>query len=135
MDIINKAKENDYWQLAMHCAAVAVGTGCRGGEIRNLQLKDIQLDESKIVVRREIAKNRTQREPRLMALADWGLRNLLLRAQALGATEPEHFLLPLSFRTLIASATGSSLDLSARLRFVARAASAQEPHNSLQGQV
>ena len=98
MDIINKAKGNDYWQVAMYCAAVAVGTGCRGGEIRNLQLKDIQLDEAKIVVRREIAKNRTQREPRLMALADWGLQNLLLRAQALGATEPEHYLLPLNLR-------------------------------------
>jgi integrase len=98
MDIINKAKGNDYWQVAMYCAAVAVGTGCRGGEIRNLRLKDIQLDEGKIVVRREIAKNRIQREPRLMALADWGLRNLLLRAQALGATEPEHYLLPLNLR-------------------------------------
>jgi hypothetical protein len=28
MDIINKAKGNDYWQLAMYCAALAVGTGC-----------------------------------------------------------------------------------------------------------
>jgi len=28
MDIINKAKGNEYWQLAMYCAAVAVGTGC-----------------------------------------------------------------------------------------------------------
>jgi integrase len=98
MDIVNKAKGNDYWHVAMYCAAVAVGTGCRGGEIRNLQLKDVQLDEGKIVVRREIAKNRTQREPRLMALADWGLQNLLLRAQALGATEPEHYLLPLNLR-------------------------------------
>ncbi len=98
MNIINKAKGNEYWQLAMYCAAVAVGTGCRGGEIRNLQLKDIRLDEGKIVVRREIAKNRTQREPRLMALADWGLRNLLLRAKVLGATEPEHYLLPLNLR-------------------------------------
>jgi integrase len=98
MDIINKPKGNEYWQLAMYCAAVAVGTGCRGGEIRNLQLKDIRLDEGKIVVRREIAKNRTQREPRLMALADWGLRNLLLRAEVLGATEPEHYLLPLDLR-------------------------------------
>jgi integrase len=98
MDIIQKAKENDYWRLAMYCAAVGVGTGCRGGEIRKLQLKDIHLEQGKIVVRREIAKNRRQREPRLMALADWGLRNLLSRAQALGATEPEHYLLPLNLR-------------------------------------
>jgi hypothetical protein len=98
MNIINKAKGNDYWLLAMYCATVALGTGCRGGEIRHLRLKDVQLDEGKIVVRGEIAKNRTQREPRLMALADWGLRNLLLRAQALGATAPEHYLLPLDLR-------------------------------------
>lgn len=98
MDIITKAKENEHWYVAMNCAAVAVGTGCRGGEIRNLQRKDIDLEEGKITIRREIAKNRTQREPRLMALADWGLRNLLSRAQAIGATEPDHYLLPLSLK-------------------------------------
>jgi integrase len=31
-----------------------------------------------------------------MALAEWGLRQLLERARALGAVEPEHYLLPLS---------------------------------------
>ena len=30
-----------------------------------------------------------------MALAEWGLRHLLERAHALGATEPQHYLLPL----------------------------------------
>lgn len=44
---------------------------------------------------REIAKNHTQREPRLMALAVWGHENLLARAHALGAIEPRHYLLPL----------------------------------------
>jgi integrase len=94
--IINAAMKNDYWQLAMWCAAVAVGTGCRSGEIRKLQLKDICLSEGKIRVVREIAKSRKERQPRLMALAEWGLRQLLLRAHALGATKPEHFLLPLN---------------------------------------
>ncbi len=94
--MITTALANDYWQLAMYCAAVAIGTGCRGGEIRNLQLKDINLEEGKVRIVREIAKNRKEREPRLMGLAEWGLRNLLLRAQALGATEPQHYLLPLN---------------------------------------
>jgi integrase len=93
--LITTALANEYWQLAMYCAAVAIGTGCRGGEIRNLQLKDINLEEGKVRIVREIAKNRKEREPRLMALAEWGLRNLLIRAHALGATEPQHYLLPL----------------------------------------
>jgi len=94
--IINTAMRNDYWQVAMWCAAVAVGTGCRSGEIRKLQLKDVCLLEGKIRIVREIAKSRKERQPRLMALAEWGLRQLLVRAQALGATEPEHYLLPLN---------------------------------------
>jgi integrase len=94
--MIRTAMANEYWQIALYCAAVAAGTGCRGGEIRQLQLRDIDLEGGKIRIVREIAKNRTQREPRLMALGAWGLRNLLARAQALGATEPHHYLLPLS---------------------------------------
>jgi integrase len=94
--IINTAMTNDYWQVVMWCCAVAAGTGCRGGEIRKLQLKDICLSEGKIRVIREIAKSRKERQPRLMALAEWGLRQLLLRAQVLGATKPDHYLLPLN---------------------------------------
>jgi len=95
MKIIEAARANEYWQVAMWCAAVAIGTGCRGGEIRRLQLADIDLENGKLVIRREIAKNRKRREPRLMALAQWGLRHLLERAHVLGASEPQHYLLPL----------------------------------------
>src|SRR5499427_5890362 len=40
MNMIRTAMGNDFWQVAMYCGAFAAGTGCRGGEIRNLQLKD-----------------------------------------------------------------------------------------------
>jgi integrase len=96
MNIIAAAKTNPYWELAMYAAAVAIGTGCRSCEIKNLRLQDIHLEAGKIVVRAEIAKNRREREPRLMALAQWGLRYLLNRATALGAGKPEHYLLPLN---------------------------------------
>ena len=94
--IIQTAEQNEYWQVAMWCGAVGAGTGCRKGEIRKLQLKDICLSEGKIRIVREVAKTRKQREPRLMAIAEWGLQQLLLRAQTLGATAPEHYLLPLN---------------------------------------
>lgn len=97
-NIITTAMGNEYWQLAMYCAAVAAGTGCRAGEIRNLKLEDIDLVNGTIRIAREIAKNRKERHPRLMALAEWGVRHLLFRAQLLGATAPNHYLLPLSLR-------------------------------------
>lgn len=109
MQIITTAKSNEYWQLAMYCAAVAVGTGCRSCEIRNLRLQDINLEKGRIVIRSEVAKNRRHREPRLMALAEWGMRELLLRAQALGATEPQHYLLPLNVRKSRKLAKGGNL--------------------------
>jgi len=79
MKMITTAMGNDFWQLAMYCGAFATGSGCRGGEIRNLQLKDVCLSEGKVRVVREIAKNRKEREPRLMALAEWGLLPLNIR--------------------------------------------------------
>jgi integrase len=48
--IINTAKDNEYWEVAMWCGAVGAGTGCRSGEVRKLQLKDICLLEGKIRV-------------------------------------------------------------------------------------
>jgi len=49
MDIIAAAKTNPYWGLAMYAAAVAIGTGCRSCEIKNLQLQDIHLKAGKVV--------------------------------------------------------------------------------------
>lgn len=92
--IITTASANDYWQVAMWCAALAAGSGCRGGEIRKLRLEDIDASGGSVRIVREIAKNRKERVPRLMALAEWGLRHLLERASALGAVEPQHYLLP-----------------------------------------
>ena len=87
MNIIATAQTNEYWELAMYCAAVAAGTGCRSWEIKNLRLGDIRLAAGTILIREEIAKNRQEREPHLMALAEWGLRELLFRAGQLGASE------------------------------------------------
>ena len=94
--MITAAMNNEYWQVAMWCLAVAAGSGCRGGEIRKLRLGDIEMSEGTVRIRREIAKGRKERRPQMMALAEWGLRQLLARAQALGASKPEHYLLPLN---------------------------------------
>jgi integrase len=126
--IINTALGNDYWHVAMCCAAIAAGSGCRGGEIRKLRLADIFLDEGRVRIVREIAKNRKEREPRLMALAEWGFEQLLLRAQALGATEPHHYLLPLEV-----SKSRHAAKKAASERDAAEALSLQVPKSRLAG--
>ncbi len=92
--IVKTANSNERWRVALWCATVAAGTGCRACEIRHLRLKDVQLEDRRLFISREIAKNSSGREPRLMALAEWGLKQLLSRATFLGATEPHHYLLP-----------------------------------------
>src|SRR5438132_7526975 len=94
--IITEAMANEYWQLAVYCAAVVAGTGCRGGEIRIFSLGTLIWTEA-----RSASSARLQRTARSASLGSWhlrigGMRQLLLRAQALGATEPQHYLLPLS---------------------------------------
>ena len=96
--IIETAKKNENWEVAMYCAAAAAGSGCRGGEIRTLRLKDLRLTDGRVKIRGEVAKNRVGREPILLALAEWGLRGLQARAHRLGAVQPDHFLLPFNVR-------------------------------------
>ncbi len=96
--MIYTAMANPEWRLAMWCGAVAAGSGCRGGEIRNLRLENVSMSEGVIHIEREISKNRVARDCRLTALGEWGLRHLIERATALGATDPKHYLLPLSIK-------------------------------------
>jgi len=71
--IIETAKNNETWEVAMYCAAAAAGSGCRGGEIRTLRLRDLRLTDGRVKIRAEVAKNRIGREPILLSLAEWGL--------------------------------------------------------------
>ena len=107
--MITATMNNAYWQVAMWCLAVAAGSGCRGGEIRKLRLGDIEMSEGTVRIRREIAKGRKERRPQMMALAEWGLRQLLARAQALGASKPEHYLLPLNVAMSRGQAQGTDV--------------------------
>ena len=86
------------WEEVSHVAMLAANTGMRGGEIKRLRLRDIHLDKQRIAVRRESTK--TDAGGRLIPLnaaalfaAEW----LFERAKALGASLPEHFLLPANY--------------------------------------
>ena len=79
---------------AAHCAAVlAVSTTCRGVEIKNLRWQDVDLFGRVATIRR----SKTAAGHRTIPLngdAMAALSRLLERAQALGSSEPEHYVFP-----------------------------------------
>jgi integrase len=94
--LIETAKTNDRWFVALCATVLAYATGCRSGEIKKLRLGDLDLrtDGPCIRLRAEDTKARRSREPALNDLGLWAVNHLLTRAQLLGAVGPDHFLLP-----------------------------------------
>jgi integrase len=94
--LIETAKTNDHWFVALCATVLAYATGCRSGEIKKLQLGDLVLDGSRpfIRLRAENTKARRSRDPALNDLGLWAVKHLVARARLLGASEPGHYLLP-----------------------------------------
>ncbi len=91
------AQHSDLTAVAPYVAVLAVRTGMRMKEIKHLRLNVIHLtgDKKYILVRRSTTKTDAgQRHVALDKVVCWALRRLIARACSLGATEPEHFLLP-----------------------------------------
>lgn len=94
--LIETAKTNDHWFVALCATVLAYATGCRSGEIKKLQLGDLALDGGQpyIRLRAENTKGRRSRDPALNDLGLWAVNHLVARAQLMGASEPRHHLLP-----------------------------------------
>jgi integrase len=94
--LVETAKTNDRWFVALCATVLAYATGCRSGEIKKLRLGDLVLNADRpfIRLRAEDTKSRRGREPALNDLGLWAVNHLLTRAELLGATDRDHFLLP-----------------------------------------
>jgi len=94
--LIETAMTNDGWFVALCATVLAYATGCRSGEIKKLQLRDLMLDGERPYIRLRAAttKSRRDREPALNELGLWSAKQLLTRARLLGASQPDHHLLP-----------------------------------------
>ena len=94
--LVETAQSNDRWFVALCATVLAYATGCRSREIKTLQLRDLLLEDSVplIRLRGQVTKGRREREPALNDLGVWAAKQLLERARLLGASEPEHYLLP-----------------------------------------
>jgi integrase len=88
--LIETAKTNDRWFVALCATVLAYATGCRSGEIKQLRLGDLDLGAGGpyIRLRAENTKARRHREPALNDLGIWAVNQLLDRARLLGAADP-----------------------------------------------
>ena len=91
--LLETARSNPDWSVAYHATVIENETGLRGVELRNLQLSQIDLMGGEI----HIQKSKTHGGIRSIPLSPdalESLKNLLARAEALGAYRLDHFLLP-----------------------------------------
>lgn len=89
------ASRNPAWEVAYRCEVLAANTGMRGGEIKRLQLSDVDLEQRRLRIRRQGTKTDAgARLVELNAAALESITRLYERARLLGASEPDHYLLP-----------------------------------------
>jgi len=88
------ASSNPRWRVAYLAAKLTAHTTAGPSEIKHLRLRDVDLERREITVR-EGTKNKYR--VRLVPLNDdayWAASQLLERAKAKGASDPDHYLLP-----------------------------------------
>jgi len=91
--LLDAARSREEWFVAFHATVLENEAGMRGVEIRNLQLKRIDLKGCAI----RLLKSKTKGGVRNIALTPDAIASvnaLLQRASTLGAFQPEHYLLP-----------------------------------------
>ncbi len=95
--LFSTARSNPQWEVVYYAALLAANTAARGCELKGLRLKDLDLMEGRIAIQR--ASTKTDAGCRVVPLnqtALWAATRLYERAKKLGASEPEHYLLPAS---------------------------------------
>jgi integrase len=89
------ALTNSNWEAAFYGSVLAVNSGLRGGEIKKLRIGSIDLEHRCITIKRDATKtNSGARIVELNADAVEAAARLLVRAESLGATKPDHYLMP-----------------------------------------
>ena len=95
--LVTMAHARPRWEVALYTSLLAANTSCRPCEIVGLTLGSVRLegDCPHIAIRRVTTKTDAgEREIPLNSVALYALRHLLKRARLLGASAPEHYLLP-----------------------------------------
>jgi integrase len=109
--LVDAAKSRPEWTVAYHGTILENETGMRGFEVRNLQLKRIDLSAGEI----HLLKSKTRGGIRTIPLSPDALesvKELLARAQSLGTNQPDHYLIP----AFVSRAVEASHGIAVRVR-------------------
>jgi len=88
------AKGNPYWTVAYHATMLTLNTTAGAGEIRHLHLGDVDLERMELTIRDGLKNEHRDRVVPLNESAAESLVALRVRAERLGCTDREHYLLP-----------------------------------------
>jgi integrase len=91
--LFEAAASKPQWEVACCAAVFAVSTTCRGIEVKNIHWRDVDLFSRVVTIRRSKTTAGLRPIP-LNRDAMAALGRLLLRAQALGSSEPDHYVFP-----------------------------------------
>ncbi len=93
LKLFETASSRPEWEVVFWISLVTANTTAGGVELRNVRLSDIDLKAQTLTVK--VGKNRFRaRVLPLNQSALWAVERLLDRAKELGATQPEHYLIP-----------------------------------------
>jgi integrase len=106
--LIDAAKSRPEWFVAYHATVLENETGMRGVEVRNLQLRRVDLIAGEI----HLQKSKTKGGVRTISLSADALesaKELIIRAEKLGASQPDHHLIPAIVPGVIVGKNGAPL--------------------------
>jgi integrase len=106
--LIHAAKCNPEWAVAYHATILENETGMRGFELRNLQLKRVDLMAGDIQLQKSKTKGGVRTIP-LSADALESAKELIVRARSLGASQPDHYLIPAFVSTVVKDGNGATV--------------------------
>jgi integrase len=94
--LFDAAASNPRWKLAYWASLLTANTGAGPGEIRHLRLCDLNLDSHPpfICIREGLKNDYRERTLPLNDSALWAVRQIVRRAKRIGASQPDHFLMP-----------------------------------------
>ncbi|MGA2883307.1 MAG: tyrosine-type recombinase/integrase [Bryobacteraceae bacterium] len=104
--LIDTAKSRPEWTVAYHGTILENETGMRGVEVRNLQMKRVDLMAAEIRLQKSKTKGGVRTIP-LNADALESAKQLVIRAQKLGANQPDHYLIPALVKAVIEGNSGA----------------------------